>query len=61
MLFTNHQKKKRINETRQNTIKPLNTAPLDYYKLNPKNITHAANIPGRERKSVSKRARKGER
>ena len=59
MLFTNHQKKKRINETRQNTIKPLNTAPLDYYKLNPKNITHAASIPGRERER--ERERKGER
>ena len=39
----------------------MNITQLDYYKLNPKNITHAASMPGIERERQSERAREGER
>ena len=56
MIFTNPKKREeRINLTRQNTIRALITAQLDYYKLNHKNITHAASQRGRERERERER------
>jgi len=54
-LFSLEKKREWIKHNKIQLIKALNTTQLDYYKLNPKNITHAASMP--EKKTEKKRER----